>query len=90
LLEGLKEIVEKSGQTTMLLELFNSCFPKALRELRLQIQKKRQLKQEFEDHNYFDAILGLLAVSVCGDKENVRQLMKKDLLPCVSEIFKNS
>jgi hypothetical protein len=53
----------------MLSELFKSCFPKSLKDLQISIQNSKHRKLATgqsvnEDHEYFDAVIGLLSVSL--------------------------
>jgi hypothetical protein len=91
LLKGLQELVLKSGQTNILSALFQNCFAKALRDLRTQMYKKKQAKQEFNNHDYFDAIIGLLSASVQNnDVDNIKLLLTQDLHHMVADIFLES
>ena len=90
LLHGLQELVQKSGETKILRELFKSCFTKSMKELRDLILKKNQLKQPFDSHEYYDALVGLLSASVRGDDDNVETFRAKGLHHLVTDIFKES
>ena len=72
-------------------DLFKTCFPKSLKELRTLITKKKvQKQQNLQNQDYYDSLLGLLAVSVKNDQNNVVMLIKKDLLPIITDILQDS
>jgi hypothetical protein len=48
------------------------------------------LKLPFNNHEYFDAIVGLLSASVKGDDDNIQTLIEKDLHHLVADIFQES
>ena len=90
LLIGLCELVEKSHQTELLRDLFESCFPNWLRDLKDHIVAKKKQNQALEQAGHYDAIIALLAASVKGNRQNVKSLIIKEIDVVIAEIFNKS
>ena len=58
-----------------------------LRDFQSQIHQLKQSRLELKDHEYYEEVIGLLAVGLKGDAVSVNLLSKKDMIPILADIF---
>ena len=78
LLKGLYELIEASEISSLLSGMFEMCFPVWLKLYCEKIEFYRKQHTQMGNHEHFDAIIQLLAVSV-HDEDNVQKVIDKEL-----------
>jgi hypothetical protein len=89
LLVGLYELIEASEISSLLSGMFEMCFPVWLRLYCEKIEFCRKQHTQMGNHDHFDAIIRLLAVSV-HDEDNVRKVIEKELPRYITIIIKST
>ena len=79
LLDGLNTLIEEMGTPRMLKGMYDQCFPIWLRIFTEQLLVTDKNKPMFGDHDHFDAIIKLIAVSVKDFEDNAAILLDKHL-----------
>lgn len=81
LLVGLGELVEATGNPSMLTSLYDVSFPAWLRLYCQRLDDHRAQGTLMGNHDHFDAVVSLIATSVKDDEENVSQITDRDKGP---------
>ena len=89
LLKGLHELIEASEISSLLGGMFEMCFPVWLRLYCEKIEFCRKQHTQMGNHDHFDSIIQLLAVSV-HDEKNVQRVLEKELTRFITIIIKST
>lgn len=93
LLKGLFNLINETGMSNLLTGMYQTSFPKWLRQIDDEVDGYRTRKNEnMPNNDHYDSIIKLLSVSVSDEKnnENAIRFVEKDLCKYIIKIIKNS
>jgi GGDEF domain-containing protein len=90
LLVGLYEMIEETDASSMLTGMYDLCFPIWLRLYCEKLDFFKQMNDQMGNHDHYDAIIKLLAISVKDNPENVDLLIQKNLAVYITKIIKQT
>lgn len=90
LLVGLHEMIEETGAYSMLTGMYDLCFPIWLRLYCEKLDFFKQMNDRMGNHDHYDAIIKLIAISVKDNQENVDLLIQKNLAVYITKIIKQT